>query len=112
MSTKSRYLIKFQQGDLASLRERLLADLSREHFALLLGKTQKINGYTIMTVIDMLFPGWSDYAHQSGAFLRIRKDFIHHALIELTSRYDIDTILDVHTHPFTGSGVAFSATDD
>src|SRR5260370_135891 len=65
-----------------------------------------------MTVIDMLFPGWSDYAHQSGAFLRIRKDFIHHALIELTSRYDIDTILDVHTHPFTGSGVAFSATDD
>lgn len=112
MRTRLRYLIKFQQGDLATLRERLLADLSREHFALLLGKTQKINGFTIITVIDMLFPGQLDYAHQSGACLRIRKNFIHQALIELTGRYDIDTILDVHTHPFTCSGVAFSATDD
>ncbi len=112
MSTKSKYLIKFKHGDLAYLRERLLADLSREHFAVLLGKTHKIDGCTIINVIDLLFPGQSDYNQQSVAFLRIKKDFIHKALVELTNRYDVDTILDVHTHPFSQGSVSFSATDD
>src|SRR6266851_785928 len=112
MSTKSRYLIKFKQGDLAYVRARLLQDLSREHFAVLLGKTQKIDGYTIIKVIDLLFTGQSDYNQQSVAFLRIKKDFIHQALVELTRRYDVDTIIDVHTHPFTQTSVSFSATDD
>src|SRR5712692_7878246 len=112
MSTKSRYLIKFKHRDLAYLRARLLEDLSREHFAVLLGKTQKFDGYTIIKVIDLLFPGQSDYNQQSMAFLRIKKDFIHKTLVELTSRYDVDTIIDVHTHPFTQAGVSFSATDD
>jgi molybdopterin/thiamine biosynthesis adenylyltransferase len=112
MSTKPRYFIKFKHGDLASLRERLLAELSREHFAVLLGKTQKIDGYTIITVIDLLFLAQSDYNQQSVAFLRIKKDFIHKALVELTNRYDVDTIIDVHTHPFSQGSVSFSATDD
>src|SRR5438876_3466221 len=112
MSTKCRYLIKFKHGDLAYLRARLLADLSREHFAVLLGKTQKINGYTIINVIDLLFPARSDYHQQSVAWLRIKKDFIHKALVELTNRYDVDTIIDVHTHPFSQANVSFSATDD
>src|SRR6266568_568025 len=112
MSTKCRYQIKFKHGDLAYLRARLLEDLSSEHFAVLLGKTRKIDGYTIINVIDLLFPGRSDYHQQSVAFLRIKKDFIHKALVELTNRYDVDTIIDVHTHPFTQVGVSFSATDD
>ncbi|HVB23786.1 MAG TPA: ThiF family adenylyltransferase [Ktedonobacteraceae bacterium] len=44
--------------------------------------------------------------------LRIKKDFIHRSLVELTNRYDVDTIIDVHTHPFTQASVSFSATDD
>src|SRR5947209_12015897 len=112
MNTQSRYRIKFKHGDLEGLRARLLADLSREHFAVLLGKTQKIDGYTIITVVDLLFPAQSDYNQQSVAFLRIRKDFIHRALVELTDMYDVDTILDVHTHPFTQASVSFSPTDD
>src|SRR5216684_7507084 len=112
VSTRARYLIKFKHGDLACLRAKLLADTSREHFAVLLGKTRKINGYTIINVIDLLFPARSDYNHQSVALLRIKKDFIHHALVEVTSRYDVDTIIDVHTHPFTQGSVSFSATDD
>ncbi|MGH2493648.1 MAG: ThiF family adenylyltransferase [Ktedonobacteraceae bacterium] len=112
MSTPIRNLIKFKHGDLGCLRERLLADTSKEHFAVLLGMTQKINGYTIITVVDVLFPAQSDYAHQSVALLRIKKAFIHQALVELTNRYDVDTIIDVHTHPFSQGGVAFSATDD
>jgi molybdopterin/thiamine biosynthesis adenylyltransferase len=94
------------------LRKRLLADTSREHFAVLLGKTQEINGYTIINVIDLLFPARSDYHHQSVALLRIKKDFIHKALVEVTNRYDVDTLIDVHTHPFTQASVSFSATDD
>src|SRR5207248_3229549 len=101
-----------KHGDLEGLRARLLADLSTEHFAVLLGKTQKIDGYTIIKVIDLLFPKRSDYNQQSVAFLRIKKDFIHKALVELTSRYDVDTIIDVHTHPFSQGSVSFSATDD
>src|SRR5438093_11623563 len=112
MSTRARYLIKFKHGDLSCLRGRLLEDLSREHFAVLLGKTQKINGYTIINVVDLLFPARSDYNHQSVALLRIKKDFIHKALVELTSRYDVDIIIDVHTHPCTQAGVSFSGTDD
>src|SRR5438105_6515882 len=112
MSTRTRYLIEGKQGDLAGLRATLLEDLSREHFAVLLGKTQKINGYTIINVVDLLFPAQSDYNQQSVAFLRIKKDFIHKTLVELTNRYDVDTIIDVHTHPFTQGRVSFSATDD
>lgn len=112
MSTRSRYLIKFKYGDLEGLRTRILQDLSREHFAVLLGKTQKIDGHTIINVVDLLFPEQSDYTQQSVAFLRIKKDFIHKALVELTNRYDVDTIIDIHTHPFTQASVSFSATDD
>lgn len=111
-NTRSRSLIKFKQGDLAYLREHLLADLSREHFAVLLGKTRRISGNTIITVVDMLFPQRADYDQQSVAFLRINKEFIHKTLIELNNRYDVDTIIDVHTHPFSQGHVAFSATDD
>src|SRR5437588_3157122 len=112
MSTKSRYLIKFKHGHLEELRARLLEDLSKEHFAVLLGKTQKIDGYTIINVIDLWFLEQSDYNQQNVAFLRIKKDFIHQALVELTNRYDVDTIIDVHTHPFSQASVSFSATDD
>jgi len=112
VSTYSRYLIKFKHGDLRYLRAKLLADSSKEHFAVLLGKTRRIDGHTIITVVDMLFPQRTDYNQQSVAFLHIRKDFIHRALAELAGRYDVDTIIDVHTHPFTQGSVSFSATDD
>jgi len=112
VSTYSRYLIKFKHGDLRYLRTQLLADRSKEHFAILLGKTRQIDGSTIITVIDLLFPEQGDYNQQSVAFLHIRKDFIHRALAELTGRYDVDTIIDVHTHPFTQGMVSFSATDN
>jgi molybdopterin/thiamine biosynthesis adenylyltransferase len=112
MTTPVRYIIKFKQGDLACLRARLLADSSEEQFAVLLGKTQKINGYMIITVIDLLFPTRADYNEQSIASLHIKKDFIHKTLVELTNRYDVDTIIDVHTHPFTQASVSFSSIDD
>jgi molybdopterin/thiamine biosynthesis adenylyltransferase len=112
VTARLRYLIKFALGDLASLRERLLADSSREHFAVLLAKTRTVGDLTIMTVIDLLFPAHADYQQQGLAHLRLNKAFIHRVLVELTRRYDVDTLIDVHTHPFTQTGVSFSATDD
>jgi molybdopterin/thiamine biosynthesis adenylyltransferase len=114
MSTRTppRFLIKFPQGALATLRERVLADQSHEQFAVLLARTRQVGGSTILTVVDLLFPAQADYQQQSGAFLRIRKAFIHQVLVELTTRCDVDTIIDVHTHPFALSHVSFSATDD
>ena len=43
---------------------------------------------------NLLFPARSDYSHQSVALLRIKKAFIHQALVELTNRYDVDTIIE------------------
>ncbi|HCI81954.1 MAG TPA: hypothetical protein DHW02_19945 [Ktedonobacter sp.] len=112
MNTDIHYIIKFKQGDFAHVRARLLDDLSREHFAVLLGKTHKIDGYTIITVVDMLVPAQADYEYQSATSLHIKKEFILRVLTEMNSRYDVDTIIDVHTHPFLRGSVAFSATDD
>lgn len=109
---ESKYQIRFKNGDLDHLRDALLEDLSHEYFAVLLGSTQKIAGYTIITVKDMVFLDPSDYRQQSGAFLAIRKDFIHRILAEVTSRCDVDTVIDVHTHPFSRDHVAFSSTDN
>lgn len=112
MTTAIRRLIRFKQGDLDEVRSQLLADSSREQFAVLLGKTQRIDGHIVITVRDMLFPKRADYAEQSLASLQIKKDFIHRVLIELTGRSDVDTIIDVHTHPFVRGTVAFSGTDN
>jgi molybdopterin/thiamine biosynthesis adenylyltransferase len=112
VTTAIRRLIRFKQGDLDEVRSRLLVDSSREQFAVLLGKTQHINGHTVITVRDMLFPGRADYAEQSLASLQIKKDFIHRVLIELTGRSDVDTIIDVHTHPFARGAVFFSGIDN
>jgi molybdopterin/thiamine biosynthesis adenylyltransferase len=108
----SKYQVRFKNSDLGYLRGKLLEDLSREYFAVLLGKTEKINEYTIITVVDTIFLERSDYRKQSCTFLDIRKDFIHRVLVEVTSRYDVDTIVDVHTHPFSCDYVAFSGVDD
>ncbi len=79
-TTQSRYQIKFKNGDLEQLRETLLEDLSKEHFAILLGKTRRVNGCMIINVIDQLYPSQADYNTQNVAFLRIKKDFVHAAL--------------------------------
>ncbi len=62
MRTQTRYLIKFKQGDLACLRERILTNLSREHFAVLPGKTHRIEGSTI--VADAILSRYDDLLEQ------------------------------------------------
>ncbi len=105
-------LIKFQNGALNSLRENLLADLSKEAFAVLLAKREKIGGNEIFTVRDVRYPSKDEYVNQSITFLRMSEIFIINTLKELQNRYDVDSIIDVHTHPFAKAFVSFSGVDD
>ena len=111
-ATEPRHCIKFKHGGLRELRSRLLEDSAREHFAVLLGKTEILPSGTIINVYDQRFLTSDDYQQQSIAFLRLKKEFVYRTLQELKQRYDIDTIVDVHTHPFCQAGVHFSGTDD
>ena len=104
--------IKFKNQDLAKLRHSLLSDLSREYYACLLGKRNIIDNLCIITVHDIYFPDAEFYKNQSGASLRVSGDFLRERLLEIDKRLDIDTIIDVHTHPFSKDNVWFSGTDD
>lgn len=112
IDSASRALIKFKHCDLGALRERLLSDLSREHFAILLGKAETIGGCEIINVYDMRFPTPADYIAQGMAHLRLRPEYLHEIMAELAQRHDVDSIIDVHTHPFSHESVHFSSIDD
>ena len=107
-----QHIIKFKIGDLSYLRSSLLKDLSREHFAVLLAKSEQIDGITFLKVIDIRLLKASDYEGQSLYNVRPKKEFILQRLLELQERFDIDTIIDVHTHPFSTKTVHFSGVDD
>ena len=104
--------IRFKHGDLQELRRRLLADLSKEAFGVLLGKRERVGNLTIIKVLDYRSAARSDYRQRSLASLSLEKDYIYDILLEVTTRLDVDTIIDVHTHPFCDGSVSYSGTDD
>lgn len=107
-----KVLIKFKNQDFSKLRTKLLADSSREYYACLLGKRQIIEDLCVITVADIYFTDSEYYQNQSVASLRVSGDFLRERLLELDRRIDVDTMIDVHTHPFSQSNVWFSGTDD
>ena len=104
--------IRFRNGDLDSLREKLLEDLANEQYAILFGKTEVVNNTYITTVREIIYPLSNDLEGQSVVSLRINRQFVGDALDRLRARIDCDTLIDVHTHPFSKGGAAFSGTDD
>lgn len=104
--------IKFKNQDFGKLRGKLLADSSREYYACLLGKKQVIENLCVITVVDIYFADAEYYRGQSIASLRVSGDFLRERLLEIERRIDVDTMIDVHTHPFSQSNVYFSGTDD
>ncbi|MBO4780684.1 MAG: hypothetical protein J5497_08615, partial [Selenomonadaceae bacterium] len=107
-----RVLIKFKNQDFARLRAKLLADSSHEYYACLLGKKQVVEDLCVITVADIYFADAEYYCGQSVTSLRVSGDFLRERLLELERRIDVDTMIDVHTHPFSQSNVWFSGTDD
>ena len=105
--------IRFKNGDLGDMRTKLLDDLSREHFAVMLGKTEEIDGGPkIITIHDIIYPGKLDIETSSIVSLKIDKAFVAETLRQISDRVDVDTYIEVHTHPFSTGRVSFSGTDD
>ena len=105
-------LIRFPQGLFPGLRKQMLNDLSQETFALLLGKRTTADGCTIIKITGVHYPSQDDYISQGYASLRLKREYIYSRLVEMQQTGEADTLIDVHTHPFCCSGVAFSAVDD
>jgi hypothetical protein len=104
-------VIRFPHGKLKELRETLLCDTSREAFALLLARTEEINGHSISVVRGCRLPSEDDFVRRSSACVDVDRRFFHDAMIEAQRRPDVNTIIDVHTHPFTDEAW-FSGQDD
>lgn len=105
-------LIRFPQGLFSDLCSRLLSDLSHESFAQLLAKREQAGDQIVLTVRQLLSAKRTDYLSRGEAHLQLDKDYIHACLVDLTQRLDVDTLIDVHTHPFALEDVAFSSVDD
>ena len=105
-------IIRFPQGAFEELRLRLLHDNSNEAFALILGKRTTAGGHSVVRVKEVIYPGPADYEGQSIASLRLRRGFVYDQLVRMQQSGDVDTVVDVHTHPFCSDGVAFSSVDD
>lgn len=63
--------IRFMNRELRSLRELMLADLSQEYYACLLGKRRDIGDLCVITVVEARFPKADSYRHQAGTSLRV-----------------------------------------
>lgn len=105
-------VIRFPQGMFSDIRARLLQDKDREAFAMLLGRRTTVGNQSIIKVTNLCLPGPEDYEDQSLCSLRIKREFVYEQLVKMQLDGTADTLIDVHTHPFCGEGVAFSGVDD
>ena len=104
--------IRFPMGMFPAVRHNLLADPTREAFALLYGQCHRVGDQTVIKVVEAHYPRSEDYEGQGLAHLRLRRQYVYDRLVEMQKRADVDTVIDVHTHPFSLEGAAFSGTDD
>lgn len=103
--------IKFENNKLNELRSNLLQDLSKEYYAVLYGKKNDIDEETsIITVKDIKYYS-GNYNDQTIVSINVDSSFRSHCLEEIDQRLDVDTIIDVHTHPF-GSGMPYFSSVD
>ena len=105
-------LLRFPQGLFPELRAQLLTDSSRETFALLFGQRHRVGEHELIKIVSAHYPRPQDYEDQGLAHLRLKRQYIYDRLVEVQQRGDVDTLIDVHTHPFCSQGAAFSGTDD
>ncbi|MCL2147266.1 MAG: ThiF family adenylyltransferase [Synergistaceae bacterium] len=104
--------IRFANQALNELREKLLGDPSKEYYACLLAKRQVIKDLCVLAVVEAVFPTEEQYKNQNGAYLRVDGAFAGGILQEIDGRIDVDTLIEVHTHPFSEDDAWFSGTDD
>lgn len=95
--------IRFANQELTLLRNNLLKDLSKEYFACLLAKRLIIKDLCVYTVVEAVYPDLDVYKNQGGASLRVDGKFMREVLLDVDRRIDVDTVIDVHTHPFASA---------
>jgi molybdopterin/thiamine biosynthesis adenylyltransferase len=105
-------LIKFKNQDLNKLRNLLLADSTKEYYACLLAKVEILDEQVFFLVHEIRFPKKEEILSNSIVSLRVGGFFIQNILEEIKTRTDIDSIIEVHTHPFSKNKVSFSGVDD
>ncbi len=110
--THTQVSLRFSMGMFAELRGRLLEDLGKEAFGFLFGRMEMIGNNSIIKIVDARFPRPEDYESRGRTHLGIKRQYIYRLLVEMQQRGDVDTVIDVHTHPFCKRGVAFSGVDD
>ncbi|MCL2774318.1 MAG: ThiF family adenylyltransferase [Oscillospiraceae bacterium] len=104
--------IRFANQEFTALRENLLKDLNNEYFACLLAKRTVVKDLCVYTVVEAVYPNLNVYKNQGGASLRVDGKFMRKVLLDVDRRIDVDTVIDVHTHPFASTNAWFSGTDD
>lgn len=104
--------IRFPQGMFAELRNYLLEDKSKEAFALIQARRENVGEQVILKVLGIRYPRSEDYESQGLTHLRLQREYIYRTLVEMQQQGEADTLIDVHTHPFTSTGVGFSGVDD
>jgi len=104
--------LKFKHLEFAQMRQWMLKDHSKESYAIAMCKTEVSNQTSIIKVIEVRYPNDDDYDQQHHAYLEVSQNFPSVVLNEINQRMDLDTMIEIHTHPFMGGIPHFSHVDD
>ena len=103
--------IKFENQKLNELRSILLKDLEHEYYAVLYGKKHQIDDKIAIIVVKDIVYYEGKYEEQTVVSININQEFRGRCLTEIDERIDVDTIIDVHKHPFSSGMPYFSGVD-
>lgn len=105
--------IRFKKNTLKDLRKNLF-DSEKEKFCVILAKKEVINDFIIFKEIQVIYPLEKDLLSSSSTHISIKKEFFYNLICSIEKRVDIDTLIEIHTHPFLckKTQVTFSETDN
>lgn len=103
--------IRFKRNQIEKMKMKLFSE-KEEQYCILAGKLEEIGKKRIYKILEIIYPNKSDIKSLSNVHISIKKEFIYANLEKINKRMDIDTFLEVHTHPFQKNEVDFSFVDD
>lgn len=109
-----KYEIRFKKNILSEMYRKLFITEDKEQFCIILAKKEQFNKFVILKEIEVLYPKKNEILSSSLTHISIKKDFIYRTIMKFKHRMDIDTLIEVHTHPFllVDDKAKFSCIDD
>lgn len=105
-------LIRFAHGACAALRQSLLRDSTREHFAMLTARRESSpDGREIFVIQEVFMAEKGDILASGLCHVRPSREFVARVLSAAQRDMRVNAVFDVHTHPFC-DGARFSGIDD